>query len=127
MNPEEEIKTTEQNLIDDGYKKLTNEQLHELLVDKTVWGDFEYKGWRKFISYINPDGTIEGLNDWDSNVEGHWIIQNDSLTFDWDGYWIDWTGNAYEVDGEIKFYDVETNLWMSSFTKIEDGELPLEL
>lgn len=74
------------------------------------------------------DGNIEGQNNVGSYNEGGWQVnKNDSVSIEWDGYWEDWTGFAYEVGNEIMFFDTTTEQWKTTYILIEDGELPTDV
>ncbi len=96
-------------------------------MDKTIKGDY-YVG-RQYISYVDENGTMEGINDLGTHCAGEWSINMDdgSFTVSWSCYWDNWTGHAYDVDGEIQFYDGTAHLWRTTFKTFEEGKLPLEL
>jgi len=121
--------TTREEVVKDGCKILTAQELKEIVSGNTVTGDYFYNNeWRLYIAYSTPNGEIEGVNDLGSFVEGRWSIEEDGkYSVEWDGYWEDWSAYAFHVDGKIKFYDSTTDKWRTSYTKVEAGELPLEL
>jgi len=128
MTPQEELQITYDDVINDGHTILSKEELANLIVGKTVYGNYEYNGHRKFVSYIDPDGSVNGTNDWGSYEEGEWSIGDDHIfTVSWDGYWEDWSAYAFHIDGEVKFYEQLTGQWKTTFDAIKDGDLPLEL
>jgi hypothetical protein len=49
------------------------------------------------------------------NSDGH-------LKFEWDGYLEDWSAIEFQVDDEIKFYDIDSGKWRTTFHKILKGE-----
>ena len=127
MKRNPDFNTTETMIIEGGYKLLSREELEQRIVGKTIRGDY-YNG-RKYISFIDQNGTSEGKNDLGSHLVGKWSINTEDKTFtvEWDGYWDNWTGRAYDVDGEIKFYDTTTLRWRTTFKQFKDGKMPLEL
>ena len=129
MSTNNDNTTTQNEVIAAGHKQLTVEELTKVISNNTVTGDYFYnKQWRLYRSYANPNGEIQGENDLGSFVEGTWVINEDaSLTLEWDGYWDDWTGVAYFFEDKIKFYDTTSKKWRTTYTKIEAGELDLEL
>lgn len=126
-NATTDLETTEKMIIENGYNQLSGEDLKLRIVGKTHWGDY-YNG-RKYIGYIDHDGTMEGKNDLGSHVIGKWSINTEdkTITVEWDGYWDNWTGRAYDIDGEIKFYDTTTLKWRTTFKKYKNGRISLEL
>ena len=120
---------TRDTIISQRHKQLTIQELKELSSNKTVRGDYFYNNeWRLYICYSNEDGTVEGENDLKSFNEGRWSVNDDGgYSVEWDGYWEDWTGFAYHVDGEIMFFDSTTGKWRTTYTKVVEGEEPLEV
>ena len=112
--------TMEAQIIEAGYLLLSGEELNLKMQNKTIFGEYLYG--RQYISYAYSDGTVEGENDLGSQVKGRWSInkKNKTLTLKWSGYWDEWTGRAYDVDGEIKFFDIETSHWRTTFNKFKD-------
>ena len=119
--------TTEKMVIDAGYTKLSIDELKEKMCDKTVTGDY-YNG-RKYISYADFDGNIQGVNDLGSHIFGKYVfdIEDSTLSVEWDGYWETWTGYAYEVEGEVQFFDATSKTWRTTFRLFQDGKQPLVL
>ncbi len=117
--------TTETMIIEKGYKQLSGEELKERISDKTISGDY-YNG-RIYITYIDEAGNMEGENDLGSHRFGKNIIDmnNNTLTTIWNSGWDNWTGRAYDVNGEIKFYDTTTLKWRTTFKTFEDGKKTL--
>jgi hypothetical protein len=77
---------------------------------------------------MNANGEMEAQNDWGTYEEGKWKVdEHGCLTVEWDGYWEDWTGVAFQVDNELKFYDIESGKWRTSFDSIVKGKHPLEM
>ncbi len=120
-----DMNTTEQIMINGGHHQLSGEELEQRIVGKTIRGDY-YNG-RKYVSYSNSDGTVQGINDLGSHVRGVWSVNNEDSTFtvEWDGYWDNWTGRAYEVEGTIQFYDTTTRLWRTTFNSFDETQPPL--
>ena len=93
---------------------------------KTIWGDY-YNG-RKYISYCDANGSMEGENDFGAHHHGTWIINNKNNTFTvvWDYGWHNWTCRAYDVNGEIMFFDTTTAKWMTTFKIFKEGKQKIE-
>jgi len=128
MEPIIEKQITHDKLLEKGYKPLTKEELSSLIIGNTVYGDYEYSGHRVFSSYMAEDGSIEGENDWGSHESGHWSIDEAGvLSVEWNGYWEAWSGIAFQVEHEIKFYDLENGKWRTTFHKILKGEHELKI
>lgn len=110
--------TNESTAIKGGYRQLTGAEIREKLVGKRVLGDYLY-GY-KYIGEMHPDGTVEGENNVNVSHKGEWFIdaENNTLTFKWKEGWDNWTARAYDVDGVIKFFDISTGDWRTSFTEI---------
>jgi len=122
-----DFNTTESMIIEKGYKQLSGKELKERISDKTIRGDY-YNG-RIYIMFNDKAGNMEGKNDLGSHRFGKNIIDmnNNTLTTKWESGWDNWTGRAYDVDGEIKFYDTTTLKWRTTFKTFEDGKLSLEV
>ena len=118
--------TTEKMMIEAGYHQLSGEDLKQRISGKTIRGDYLYG--RNYISFADKNGTIEGKNDIGSHHFGEWSVNMEGNTFTvkWDG-WDNWTGRAYDVNGEIKFFDSTTCQWRTTFKEFEDGKLPLKI
>lgn len=121
------MNNAETKIIEDGYQKLSAEELKQRIGDKTIRGDY-YNG-RKYIVFINRDGTMEGKNDIGTHSFGDWSVnmKDNSFTVIWDSYWDNTTSRAYDVDGEIKFFDSRTCQWRTTFKKFEDGRRALKI
>ena len=123
MKPEIEMQTTKSDLIAKGYTALTKEELLEYISNTTVIGDYAYNGHRVYKSFMNANDQVTGKNDWGSYEEGRWSIdKNGLLSVSWEGYWEEWTGVAFKVDDAIKFYDIQTGRWRTTFNHIKKGE-----
>ena len=92
-------------------------------------GTFSSDGCHLHIALSDKDGNMEGKNDLGSHLIGKCTFNTEDNTFsvEWDGYWDTWTGRAYDVDGEIQFFDSTTSRWRTTFKKVEAGKLSLEL
>jgi len=115
---------TKQDMLNKSYQILNSDDLYKIFLDTTITGRYLYNNtW--YIYKVNSfaDGTIEGQNDVGSYNEGRWKINSDgSMSVEWDGYWEDWTGFAYEVNKEIMFFDATTGAWRTTYTLIEAGQ-----
>lgn len=122
MNVSED--TTEARMPRHGQRQFSGEELVSRIQGKTVWGDYRY-GFR-YVSFIDRDGTMEGRNDVGAHHFGRWSVNptDGSFTVSWDG-WDNTTTLAYEVDGEIQFYDRDTGEWRTTFRRFKEGRLPL--
>ena len=128
MKPKIEKETTKEDLLAKGYTPLTKQELKELISNTTVWGDYEYRGHRRYKTFMDSKGAMEGKNDWGSTEFGIWDIDdNGCLTVEWEGYWEDWSGVAFKVEDEIKFYDIKSGKWRTTFHTIIKGEQRLEV
>jgi hypothetical protein len=120
---------TQQDMIDKSYKMLTQKELFGILSDTTITGIYLYNNtWYKYMVNSFNDGNIEGKNNIGSFNEGRWQINSDaSMSIEWDGYWEDWRGFAYKVDGRIMFFDATTKKWRTTYTLVENKILPTEM
>ena len=117
---------SEKDVIAKKYHQLTGEELKQKIIKKTVWGDY-YNG-RKYICYHSENGIIESENDFGAHHQGNWIInnKNNTLTVVWDYGWDNWTGRAYDVNGEIVFFDSTTSKWRTTLKIFKDGKQKIE-
>ena len=122
MNKMTDFGLTEPMIKEQGYKHLSAEELKKRIYNKTVKG--EYFIGRIFVTYIDDKGNMEGENDLGSHHFGKNIIdlKNDTLTTQWDTGWHNWTGRAYAVDDEIKFFDTNTLKWRTTFKTFKEGK-----
>ncbi len=128
MKPKIERLTTKEKMLQNGYVPLTKKALLNLISNTTVWGDYEYSGHRKYKTFMDANGKMEAKNDWGSHVFGEWRVEEDGcLTVKWQGYWEDWTAIAFQVEREIKFYNIEDGQWQTTFYNIEQGRQDLEV
>ena len=81
--------------------------------------------------YLDADVIVfmEGENDLGSHRFGKCFIDinNNTITTKWDNGWDNWTGRAYDVDGEIKLYDTTTIKWRTTFKTFEEGKKTLRV
>ncbi len=119
------VKSAETLIIERGYSKLTGEELKERIIDKTVSGDYLYG--RRFKGYTSSNGMLEGENDLGVHLFGQWSIDmnNNSITMIWEGNWHNTITYAYNVESEIRFYDIDTGNWRSTYRSIEEGKKTL--
>jgi len=128
MKPEIEIQTSKDDLLSLGHTPLTKEELLALIANTTVIGDYEYNGHRVYKSFMDTNGGIESKNDWGSHVFGRYTIDDNGVfNVEWDGYWDAWSGVAFLIEGEIKFYDAKTAKWRTTFNAITQGKRDLEV
>ena len=119
MNPD--AGTLESQTIKGGHPQLTASELVENLVDKTLLGDFA--ALFKYIVAIDKNGNMEGKNNAGAHHFGKWSIDESNSTFTiwWDSGWVNTTNRAYNVDGKIKLFEIETGQWQTTFTQITQG------
>ena len=120
---------TKQDMIDKSYKMMNAEDLNKIYTDTTITGTYLYNDtWYKYIVNSFSNGTIEGQNNVGSYNEGRWkVTDHNTMSVEWDGYWEDWEGCAYRVNDEIMFFDLHTDKWRTTYTLVEDGELPTDV
>ena len=65
------------------------------------------------------NGKAEGINHVGSHDFGNWVIdmEKHTLSLKWNNAWMDTITYAYEVNGNIEFYDVGTGNWRTTFKK----------
>ncbi|MCG3219409.1 MAG: hypothetical protein KAR35_10400, partial [Candidatus Heimdallarchaeota archaeon] len=102
--------------------QLSGEEIQQRIYGKTVRG--EHHNGRKYVGYTDQNGNMEGINDRGSHHFGKSSINMEDKTFTvkWDKGWENWTSRAYDVDGEIKFFDSTTSKWRTTFKQFEDGK-----
>lgn len=107
----------EKDVVQKGIRKITGKELWEAIVNKKVFGD--YPMGFKFIAEIYENGKVEGLNHVGSHGFGEWVIdvKNHTLSLKWNNGWINTITHAYEINGNIEFYDVDTGKWRTTFKK----------
>lgn len=107
---------------DQGFLPLSASELELNLCEKCFLGNYLH-GF-KFITSINTDGTLEGKNNVGTHVLGRWAIDSSEHTFSvkWNGGWDNTTTRGFKVDGEIKFFDVDTGVWRNTLIKEIDTQ-----
>jgi len=110
--------STEAEIIEKGYLQLTGKELLLRISNKTVYGD--YPPYYKFKADVYQNGTTEGINNVGTQDFGKWIIdfEKNTLQLVWQNGWLDTITHAYEVKGNIEFYDVDSGNWRTTFKKI---------
>lgn len=110
-------KYTEKDAIENRFEQLTGEKLRERIINKTFFGD--YPMGYKFVTDIYENGKAEGINDVGSYDFGNWMIdmENHTLSLQWNNGWINTLTRAYEISGNIEFFDVDTGNWRTTFKK----------
>jgi len=106
---------TEKEIILKGYNQLTAKQLYLKINNKTIFGD--YPGGYIFSTNIFDDGRVEGINNVGSYDFGNWLInyEKHTLQLKWKNGWANTISRAYDVNGNIEFYDVNTGFWITTF------------
>ncbi len=74
-----DINTTEKMIIDRGYIQLSVEELKQIIYETTVKGNY-YNG-RKYATYTDKDGNMEGKNDLGSHLFGKCTFNINDNTF----------------------------------------------
>lgn len=113
---------TEEDVIAKEYKLITGEALQVIISNTTIYGD--YPNGYLFVTDIYANGTTEGINDVGSHDFGKWTIdyEKNRLQLAWKNSWIDTVTRAYDVNGNIEFYDVDTGKWRTTFKAFEKWE-----
>jgi len=108
---------TEKTALENGFKLLKATDLYEKIINKTVHGNYPM-GFR-FISKIFENGKTVGINDVGSKDIGTWRFDFDNNTFhlQWKNGWQNTITRAYEVNGNIEFYDIDTGNWRTTFVR----------
>ncbi|MEE9427148.1 MAG: hypothetical protein V3V25_03270 [Paracoccaceae bacterium] len=106
--------------VEAGHMLLSGRELIKEIADKTVLG--EYGMDFRYVSWIGKDGTLEGKNNVGSHVFGTWSVDEaeHTLSLLWDGGWDDTTTQAYIGGGQIRYYDIGTGNWRTTFTNISE-------
>jgi hypothetical protein len=120
-------KTAETIIIESGYHQLSGEELKQRIGGKTIRGDYLY-GF-KFVTFFDRNGSMEGKNNVGAHHFGEWSVdmKDKSFTVKWDNGWDNTTSRAYDVAGEIQFYDCTTGQWRTTFKEFEEGETALNI
>lgn len=112
----------ENDIIENGYLQLSGKELLSRINNKTIYGD--YPMGYKFVTDIYENGKTEGVNDVGSHDFGNWTIdyEKNTLQLKWKNGWLDTITRAYDVNGNIEFYDVDTGNWRTTFKKFINWE-----
>ena len=64
----------------------------------------------KFVAEIYNNGTTYGINNVGTVDSGNWSIdfEKNTLQLKWKNAWIDTITRAYDVNGNIEFFDIDT-------------------
>ncbi len=110
---------SEKDVVKNGFSLLTGEELQGKIINRRIYGD--YPMGYKFVTDIYENGTAEGINNVGSHDLGKWIIdfENNALHLEWKNGWFDTITRAYDVNGNIEFYDVDTGNWRTTFKVFE--------
>lgn len=110
---------TEEKAIANSHLQLSGKELELRISNKKVFGD--YPMGYKFAAEIYESGITKGVNNVGSTDIGNWRIdfEKNTLQLEWNNAWIDTITRAYEVKGNIEFYDVDTGNWRTTFKIIE--------
>jgi hypothetical protein len=111
---------TEKKAIANGFLLLPGKELQSRISNKTVFGD--YPMGYKFVTNIYENKIAKGVNNVGSTDYGNWEInfETHTLQLKWQNSWKDTLTRAYDVNGNIEFYDVDTGNWRTTFKIIEN-------
>lgn len=110
---------TEQETIANGYLQLSGKELLTRIINKTVFGDYPF-GYR-FVASIYENGITNGINNVGTSDSGNWSIdfETHTLRLVWKKAWMNTQTRAYDVNGNIEFFDVDSGNWRTTFKIIE--------
>ena len=110
---------TEKEIIANGHIQLSGKELLLRISSMTIFGD--YPMGYKFVTEIYKNGTAEGVNNVGSIDSGIWTIdfEKNTLHLEWKNAWIDTVTRAYDVNGNIEFFDIDTGKWRTTFKIFE--------
>jgi len=110
---------TEKEAIENGFLQLTAKELFSRITNKTIYGD--YPMGYTFVTEIYENGKAEGVNNVGSQDYGNWRIdfEKNTLQLEWENSWINTITRAYDVNGNIEFYDSDTGNWRTTFKLFE--------
>jgi len=119
--------STEQMAIDAGYHQIPMDELLRRTVGKTLLG--KYQIGFVFVGQMAADGLIDGENNVGTRDSGRWSVNEEAntLSLEWHGSWFNSTTRAYDIEGELHFYDADTSEWRMSFVKIANDKQGLAL
>lgn len=111
---------TENDAIKNNYRQLTGTEIKQRLVGRQFLGSYLH-GFYYIIS-INDNGSLEGKNNYQHYDVGSWEIdmQKHTMSVNWKHGWDNTSSRLYEVDKEIRMYDVDTGLWRTSLNQQTD-------
>jgi len=106
---------TENDAVKKGYSLLSSKELLPKISNKTIFGDY-LMGY-KFVAEIYNNGTTYGINNVGTVDSGNWSIdfEKNTLQLKWKNAWINTITRAYDVNGNIEFYDIDTGKWRMTF------------
>lgn len=112
------MELSENNIIEKGFHSLTGDELKSKISGKQVRGQYLY-GY-KYIGVFHANGTTEGENNVGSHHFGEYVVdkKNNTLCLLWDNGWDNTTTKAYDINGELHFFDVNSGNWRMSFIEI---------
>ncbi len=116
-----DIGTTEDTVLTGGHTRLSGRELEQKLVGNTITGEFGFLF--KYVMTVKDDGTLEGKNNAGAHHFGRYSIDTDenTISVEWDSGWVNTTSRAYEADGAIKLFNIETGKWETTFTDFKPG------
>jgi hypothetical protein len=110
---------TEMEAIENGHIQLTGNELLSRISNRTIFGDYPMA--YTFVTEIYENGTAKGVNNVGSIDYGNWSIdfKKHTLQLEWENAWINTITRAYDVNGNIEFYDIDTGKWRTTFKIFE--------
>ena len=110
---------TEKEIIENGHIQLSGNDLLLRIRNSTIFGD--YPMGFKFVTDIDENGTVKGINNVGSFDSGKWRIdfETHTLQLEWKNAWINTITRAYDVNENIEFYDIDTGKWRTTFKIFE--------
>lgn len=118
-----DVQLTAHDMHKQGINPLSTQELKALILNKSVQGN--YCVGRRYTLLIDAQGEMRGANDLGIRGVGRLIFDEarQTLTTDWDNGWDVWTGQGYLLNQEIKFFEVNTGRWVTTFTRIESLDI----
>jgi hypothetical protein len=110
---------TEKKILEKGHICLSGEELLSRISNMRVFGD--YPAGYKFVTEIYKTGTVKGVNNIGTFDSGIWSIdyEKHTLQLKWENAWIDTITRAYDINGNIEFFDIDTGKWRTTFKIFE--------
>ena len=115
----EDALISEKEILEQNIKPLVAKKLKQLIFGKHIFGNY-FIG-RMYQLHIDTFGKMKGVNDIGTQDLGQCFIDEtqNTLSTKWTNGWDNWKANAYLISNEIKFFDVTTGKWLTTFCKIQ--------